>query len=84
MLAIAFLQKITKASTLFELSLLEAFFGFMVLGLFASQKNLQCKLMFCFFGYLLQIVKWKLMGKTAQVLIEIQKAESCDIATYQV
>ncbi|XP_030943400.1 uncharacterized protein LOC115968221 [Quercus lobata] len=30
-----------------------------------------------------QIVKWKLMSETAQVLIQKQKAESCDTATYQ-
>ncbi|GMY21656.1 cullin-1-like isoform X2 [Fagus crenata] len=32
---------------------------------------------------LLEIVKWKLMGETAQVLIEKQKAESRDTTTYQ-
>ncbi|XP_062144548.1 cullin-1-like isoform X2 [Alnus glutinosa] len=32
---------------------------------------------------LLEIVKWKLMGETAQLLIEKQKAESHDTETYQ-
>jgi hypothetical protein len=36
------------------------------------------------FLYLIQIVKWKLMGETAQLLIEKQKAESHDTETYQV
>ena len=40
--------------------------------------------MFCFLWYLLQIVKWKLMGETAQVLIQKQKDESYDTTTYQV
>ncbi|KAF3963538.1 hypothetical protein CMV_012091 [Castanea mollissima] len=39
--------------------------------------------MFCSLWYLLQIVKWKLMGETAQVLIEKQKTENRDTATYQ-
>ncbi|KAK9989878.1 hypothetical protein SO802_030117 [Lithocarpus litseifolius] len=30
-----------------------------------------------------KIVKWKLMGEIAQVLIQKQKAESHDTATYQ-
>ncbi|KAM4108310.1 hypothetical protein ACB094_03G036100 [Castanea mollissima] len=32
---------------------------------------------------LLEIVKWKLMGETTQVLIQKQKSESRDTATYQ-
>ncbi|KAK4595826.1 hypothetical protein RGQ29_014072 [Quercus rubra] len=32
---------------------------------------------------LLEIVKWKLMGETAQVLIEKEKTEHRDTATYQ-
>ena len=40
--------------------------------------------MFRSLWYLLQIVKWKLMGETAQVLIEKQKTENRDTATYQV
>ncbi|KAK4595812.1 hypothetical protein RGQ29_014066 [Quercus rubra] len=32
---------------------------------------------------LLEIAKWKLMGKTTQVLIQKQKAESCNTITQQ-